>query len=306
MRIEHLYSVDLSLLVVLVVLLEERSVTRAARRLGRSQPAVSRALQRLRALLDDPLFVRDGVGLEPTPRALALLEPLGRALQSLDRQVLSPPAFDPATDERELRIAVADFAEGMFLPMPLAELSRQAPGIQVVLLANPTGWSIADVLNGEAHMAVSPLSSGGVTVRSVSVGHESFAVLLRRDHPLVEGFDLAAYAAAPHLLVAPSGTPGGVVDRMLEQSGLSRRVAVRTRHFHTAPALLAHSDLIATLPRRFAAQAARRHDLVVLDPPMDIPGFDLKVAWHERWQHDPGHRWIRGMLARSLREQMGS
>jgi DNA-binding transcriptional LysR family regulator len=193
----------------------------------------------------------------------------------------------------------------MLLPRPLAELSRRAPGIRVVLLSSPTGWSIADVLASEAHLAISPLSSGGAAVRSVSVGHETFGVLVRRGHPLARGLDLASYAATPHLLVAPSGTPGGVVDRVLEQSGLARHVAVRTRHFHTAPELLAHSDLLATLPRRFAEQAAHRHDLVVLDPPIDIPGFDLKVAWHERWQHDPGHRWIRDLLARSLREQMG-
>jgi len=305
MRVEHLYNVDLSLLVVLVVLLEERSVTRAARRLGRSQPAVSRALQRLRDLLDDPLFVREGVGLEPTPRALSLREPLGRALQALDRQVLSPLAFDPATDERELRILVADYAEGMLLPRALAELSRQAPGIRVVLQSSPTGWSIADVLASEAHLAVSPVRSGGALLRTVSVGREAFAVLLRRGHPVASSLDLATYAAQRHLLVAPSGTPGGVVDRVLEQHGFARHVAVRTRHFHTAPELLAHSDLIATLPRRFAERAAARHDLVVLEPPVDIPGFDLRVAWHERWQHDPGHRWVRDLLKGSLREQMG-
>ncbi len=301
MRVEHLYSVDLSLLVVLVVLLEERSVTRAARRLGRSQPAISRALQRLRDLLDDPLFVREGHRLEPTPRALALRAPLAEALGVLERRVLSPDPFDPASDDRELRIVSADFSEGTMLPRPLADLATAAPNVDVVLVSAPLGWSIADVLRDDAHLAVSPIQEGGASVRSVGVGRETFVVAMRAGHPAADMLDLATYASLPHLLVAPGGTAGGVVDGVLEGHGLRRRVAVRTRHFQTAPELVAASDLIVTLPRRFAAAAADRFGLVLREPPLELPGFDVKVAWHERWQHDAGHRWIRERLVGSLR-----
>lgn len=301
MRFEHLYAVDLSLLVVLLVLLEERSVTRAARRLGRSQPAVSRALQRLRDLLDDPLFVREGSGLEPTPRAEALREPLVRAIGVLEREVLSPSVFDPATDNRELRIVSADFAEGTMLPRPLADLSAAAPHVDVVLVSTPAGWSVTDILKEDAHLALSPIRGAGASVRGVSVGHEGFVVVMREGHPAADGLDLATYASLPHLLVAPGGTPGGIVDTALERRGLARRVAVRTRHFQTAPELLAASDLISTLPRRFAMSAAQRYGLVVREPPLELSGFDMKLAWHERWQHDAGHRWIRERLAAGLR-----
>ncbi len=306
MRLEHLYGLDLSLLVVLAVLLEERSVTRSARRIGRSQPAISRALQRLRDLLDDPLFVRESGGLEPTPRALALRAPLLDALGVLERQVLSPTTFDPAHDDRELRIVSTDFAEGSMLPRPLADLSRAAPRIDVVLVSAPTGWSMADVLRQDAHLALSPIREGGASVRSVGVGKETFVVLLRPDHPEVDGLDLATYASLPHLLVAPGGTPGGVVDDALERQGLRRRVAMRTRHFQTAPELVAASDLIATLPRRFAQMAAQRFGLVLREPPLPLPPFDMKVAWHERWHHDAGHRWIRERLVASLRAELAS
>lgn len=305
MRLEHLYSQDLSLLVVLQVLLEERSVTRAARRLGRSQPATSRALQRLRELLDDPLFVREGLELRPTPRAESLRGALEQALTTLDARVLAPDVFDPATDDREIRIVVADFAEGMLLPKPLALLSRRAPRIDVVLVATPVGWSNEDALRNEAHLAVLPISDGSGSIRAVSVGHEDFVVLMRPDHPAAGALDLATYAALPHLLVAPRGTPGGIVDTALAAHGLERRVAVRTRHFQTAPEIVAETDLVVTLPRRFAEVVAARLGLLTCEPPLSIPGFDLKVAWHERWQHDPGHRWVRELVATSLRDQLG-
>jgi len=304
MRLEHLYGIDLSLLVVLHVLLEERSVTRAARRLGRSQPATSRALQRLRELLDDPLFVRQGGTLQPTPRAQEVAAPLADALAMVDTAVLAPPSFDPATDHRELRILSADFAEGMWLPRPLAALARAAPRIDVVILANKRGWSVADALRTEAHLAVGPVAGDAASIRAVHVGEETFAVLLRADHPAAGALDLDRYTALPHLLVAPGGTPGGVVDTALASLGRARRVAVRTRHFQTAPELLAHSDLIATLPRRFAEIAAARHGLRLLPPPLALPSFPIHIAWHERWQRDPGHRWIRERLARSLRDQL--
>jgi len=304
MRLEHLYAVDLSLLVVLHVLLEERSVTRTARRLGRSQPAVSRALQRLRDLLDDPLFVRQGSALVPTTRAEALRQPLQVALAAVDQQILAPPVFDPATDHREIRLLAADFAEGMWLPRPLAELSRAAPHIDVVITSNPRGWDTAALLQSEVHLAIGPVRGDTPSVRAVHVGEETFVVVHRRDHPAADRLDLATYAALPHLLVAPGGTPGGVVDTALARHGLSRRVAVRTRHFQTAPELLAHTDLVATLPRRFAVAHAERHGLVVREPPLAVPSFQMKVAWHERWQHDAGHRWVRERIAQAVRDQL--
>lgn len=304
MRLEHLYGADLSLLVVLLVLLEERSVTRAAKRLGRSQPAISRALARLRDQLDDPLFVREGSELRPTARAEALAEPIGRALAALDAEVLAPARFDPATDRRELRVVAADFAEAMLLPGPLAVLAQEAPGIDVVLVASATGWSMAQTLREGVHLALSPLSGEDAQVRSVAVGREDFVCLLRAGHPAADALDLATYAALPHLLVAPGGTPGGAVDKALERHGLGRRVAVRTRHFLTAPELVARTDLVATLPRRFAEAQAARLGLVVRPPPLEVPGFDMRVAWHERWQHDPGHRWIRERVVEGVRAQL--
>ncbi len=308
MRIEHLYGYDLSLLVVLAVLLEERSVTLAAQRLRRSQPAVSRALQRLRDLLGDPLFVREGGGLEPTPRALALREPLAQVLAIVDGQIFARDRFDPATDDRELRIVCADYAEGTILPRPLADLGHAAPRIDVVMMAAPRYGDTAALLRDEAHLAVGPLCAAGSAsaLRSVHLGHEGFAVLMRAGHPAADDLDLPTYVALPHVLVAPGGTPGGIVDQTLAGRGLRRRVAVRTRHFFTVPALLEASDRIATLPRRFADAVAERHGLVVREVPLDVPGFDVKLSWHERWQQDPGHRWLRNRLARNLRAEMAA
>ena len=304
MRLEHLYATDLSLLVVLQVLLEERSVTRAARRLGRSQPAVSRALGRLRDLLGDPLFVRDGATLAPTPRAEALAVPLQVALSALDARVLRARTFDPATDRRSLEILAADFAEATLLPRPLARLAREAPHVDVVLTVSRVGRSMADALREGVHLVVSPIAGADASIRSVFVGVEDFACLLRRGHPAADALDLDTYVSLSHVLVAPGGTPGGVVDRALEARGLSRRVAVRTRHFLPAPELVAHTDHVLTLPRRFAEFMARRLDLVVTAPPLPLPSFDMRVGWHETWQHDPGHRYLRELVIDEVRAQL--
>jgi DNA-binding transcriptional LysR family regulator len=153
-------------------------------------------------------------------------------------------------------------------------------------------------------LVLSPGRSDDATIRAVSVGEERFACLLRRDHPAADRLDLDTYCALPHLLVAPGGTAGGYVDTVLERLGRRRRVAVRTRHFLTAPELIRGTDLIVTLPARFAAQVAPRHDLVVRPPPIDLPPFHLHLSWHERWHHDAGHRWIRQLLAEGIRAQL--
>lgn len=289
----HLASVDLNLLVVLDVLLEERSVTRAAARLRRTQPAVSRSLGRLRSLLGDPLLVREGGGLSPTPRALALVAPLRAVLAEIEGGLLRPARFDPSTATRSFTLASADYAEWLLMGPLVARVARHAPGVDLVL---QRAGALTDGLQA-ADLAVAPLGPGAEAFRSRALLEDSFACLVRRDHPRVgDSLDVDTFVDLPHVLIAPRGQPGGVVDRLLEQRGLRRRVAVRLATFLVAPSLVAETDLVLTLPRRLALRAASSLPLRVLEPPLPLPGFTLHAAWPERLHHDPGHAWLREQL----------
>lgn len=292
----HLMDVDLNLLVVLDALLAEASVTRAAARLGRTQPAVSRSLGRLRDLLGDPLLVRDGTTMVPTPRALALRGPVQRVLRSVTAEVLSEQRFDPGTATRTFTLASADYTEATLLVRALVRLAAEGPGIDLVL--QPGDHTAID----EVELTLFPGRPVQGSARSVFVGDEGFSCLVRADHGSVgEVLDLETYAALPHVLVAPRGKPGGVVDQALERLGRSRRVWARTRSFLVAPELIARSDAILTIPTRLGRLAASRLPLRLLEPPLPLPTFAMHVSWHARWHHDPGHRWLRGVVIEELR-----
>lgn len=289
----HLASVDLNLLVVLQLLLEERSVTRAAVRLGRTQSAVSRSLGRLRDLLGDPLLVRDGPALAPTPRAEALVGPLRRILLDVRHELLQPDRFDPARAQRTFVLSSADYTDALVLPGLTARITARAPGVRLIQRAG--GLAPADAID-EADLAFGPLGGTSGQVRSRLMLVDPFVCLLRRDHPVTE-LDLAQYLSLGHVLVSPRGLPGGVVDSALAMRGLERRVTVQVQNFSVAPILVAETDLVTTLPRTFALRAAETLPLRILAPPLPLPETRVHAVWHERWHNDPGHRWLRELVA---------
>ncbi|MCB9676400.1 MAG: LysR family transcriptional regulator [Alphaproteobacteria bacterium] len=293
----HLGGIDLNLLLALDVLLAEGSVTRAAARLGRTQPAVSRMLGRLRDVFGDPLLVRDGALMRATPRGEALREPVRRVLRAIETEVLAPEDFDPATAQRSFTLASADFAEAALLPPALARIAHEGPGTDIVLERADLGLSeLADRVD----LFLAPLYRPHTALRTLRLGDEPFACLVWEGHP-AEVLDLETYVRFPHVLVAPRGTPGGIVDDQLARMGLSRRVALRTRSFLAAPQFLVGTDRVLTLPRRTAEVAAKRLPLRLLTPPLPIPAFTLQLAWHERWHNEPGHRWLRRVLTETIR-----
>lgn len=302
MRETHLGAVDLNLLVVLQILLEERSVTRTAVRLGRTQSAVSRSLGRLRDLFADPLLVRDGGRLAPTPRAEALTGPLRRVLVDVEDQLLAADSFDPGRARRTFVLSSADYADALVLPGLAERVWRQAPGVQLVHRGG--AQSPSDAID-DFDLALGPLGPAPTSrVRSRLLLVDPFVCLLRRDHPNAGNLDLDAYAALGHVLVAPRGMPGGIVDSALAARGLSRRVVVQVQNFSVAPMVVAGSDLVTTLPRTVAVRAAETLPLVVVDPPLPLPETRIHAVWHERWHHDPGHRWLREQVVDAL--AMGS
>jgi DNA-binding transcriptional LysR family regulator len=305
-----LAGLDLNLLVVLDALLRKRHVTHAGREVGLSQSATSHALGRLRAHFGDPLLVRDGNTLVPTSRADSLAEPLGKALSTLASAITAPLPFDPQTARRTFALAAADFGQFVVLPPLIERLARLAPGIDLVVRdTNLTatkalgegqfdlwlGPPVGGVRIGEARATEARTTETGLYARALF--DERFVCVVRRDHPDVgDTLDLDTFVALPHAFVAPRGTPGGVVDDVLAERGLTRRVAVTVQHFLVAPWLIAGSNMVITLAERIARAFVMQLPLKVLEPPLPLPLFTIQLTWHERRHRDPGHQWLRNQI----------
>ena len=289
-----LKGIDLNLLVALDALLRERHVTRAARSVGLSQPAMSNALARLRILLDDPVLVRAGRQMRPTPRALALEPVLSRALATIQDAIWPDQGFDAAGSERCFRLVADDYVGFVLLPVLCALIRERAPGVSVEVLPRAGNVRAELLRSGQADAALGYFAGGESTLRTEPLFEERFAVVMRAGHPaLVEPLDLARYAALCHVLVAPQGGQRGVVDRALAAHGLTRRVVIRVPHFLVAPSIVARTDCVLTLAHRVAQELAAPLDLQVLRPPVGLAPFGIALRWHGRHQADGGHRWLR-------------
>lgn len=307
MSIEHdLSGFDLNLLVAFSTLAREGSVTRAARRLGVTQSAMSHTLRRLRDAIGDPLMVRVGQGMELTPRGEALVLPVRRALADLRHALVSPEDFDPARAERTFRLASIDLFDTLRMPALLGRLRTEAPGIRLVVAprfaADPRGLETGDLdLAVRARSMepgwVEPPESPGLVERTLLRG--GYGCYLRRDHPaLVDGhLTLDAFVSGSHLLVSPTGEGGGVTDRMLADRGLVRTIALRLPEFAACLDVVEASDLILTAPTSLRVQLHRYPGVVSVAPPLEIPGTRLALVWHERFTGDPAHAWMRDLLA---------
>ena len=295
-------QIDLNLMVALEALLEERSVTRAGKRLRLSQPAVSNALSRLRELFDDPMLVRSGSGMMPTPRALTLLPQVREALAQLRRVISSPAPFAPSTASERFTLLATDFIEMVVLPGLMARVSRSAPG--VTLDVRPFGEVPPQegLASGALDLVLGVFSEAPTGCHTEKLFSEGFLCAVRRGHPvLAEGpLTLERYAALPHLLVAPSRSSKGAVDNVLQRHGLSRHVALYVAHFLVAPLVIAQSDLVVTLPARAARLLAPHHDLALLEPPVVLSGFTVSQVWHERTQDSQPHQWLRAQIVAGL------
>jgi DNA-binding transcriptional LysR family regulator len=292
----NITAVNLNLFVVFEALVAERNVTRAAKRLGVTQSAVSNALRQLRSLFDDPLFLRRSAGVEPTPRALALVEPVRRGLGALG-DALSPPRFDPKTADRTFVIATSDFVELVLLPPLLARLSAIAPGVRLEIVP----WGLHEVpgllARGEADLMIGYYGRIPAAHRESSLFTEEFMCLVRKKHPTVgRTLTLKRWTSVPHVVVSQRPGSRSSVDRALAQLGLTRTIGVRVSHFSIVPEIVARTDFVAALSSRIAIPAARTHGLRLLAPPIALGTSIVGQVWHDRLDADPGHRWLRSVI----------
>ncbi len=299
--------IDLNLLVAFDALFAERSVTRAAQRIGLSQPAMSGALGRLRELLGDPLFVRSSGGMLPTPRAQALGVVVGRALGELSTALSEETVFEPGSSARRFTLAVNEQAMAAVLPALVAKLRAQAPGVSLKVVPLLDHQPPREIAAGEMDAAVGLLRQVPADHRQRRLFREGLVSLVRADHPGPrDRIPLADYLAAPHMLISPQGKDRGSVDVALEAMGHRRAIVVLVPNLAAAAAILRRSDLVLTVGARLAQAFAADPGLSIRKVPLEIPAYETSLVWHERSQQDPAHAWLRGLLYAIGDEEQGA
>ncbi len=298
-----LSQLDLNLLRVFDAVARERHVTRAARRLNLSQPAVSNALARLRAALGDDLFLRRPGGVEPTILAQSLAGPVAEALDRLSDALATRTPFDPATARREFHVAFSEYAEAVLAPAVLARIAREAPGC-LLAIRHADRTNVEALLDGGAAvLAVAVLDEPPALYTRLRMLPEAFLTLMRPDHPLASGeFTLDAFLSVPHLLHSPNGSRDGALDHALAGQGMARRLGGVVAHLSAVPAVLAGTDMIITLSARLARSLAAAHGLVLREPPIEVRHTRLSLVFHRRFEADAGHAWLRRLLLAEARE----
>ena len=302
---------DLNLLRVFDEVMAERNLTRAARNLSITQPAVSNALRRLRDVLGDELVSRAGAGVEPTPRALALWPTVRDALRQL-QHTLAPGEFDASTADTTFLLAMADATAAELIPGLVKIVEKEAPAISLRVLPLTTRDPRRMLEQEEVDMAIGyfPAVIASLAARGqsgVGVAFETqrlylgqYVCVMRRGHPLAEApLTLDDYCAARHLLVSFSGRPYGFIDQTLGAMGRERRIVVTVNQFFTAGRVVANSDLLTVLPRHFVTVTGIDDQLVLRDLPFDQPMVHVDAIWHRRAQHGHAHEWLRTSLLRS-------
>ncbi len=303
----ELHRIDVNLLVALDALTRERSVTKAAQRAGVTQSAMSHTLRRLRELFDDPLLVRGRGGMVLTPRAEALSLPLRSGLMSLARTLAEPAVFTPGDAIRAFRIVSPDLFNDLVLPSLLRRFGDEAPGVDLAVV--PVPKRLADALEtGEVDLAIHPVlldaepfdlgTDVDTELQRRTLFRDSFRCFLRQDHPALAGnkrLSLRAYTGLRHVLVSPSGEGPGVVDRILNDRDLGRRIALRVPSFSSALTILAQSDLVLTAPHSLL-QCANAASLACVGTPVQMPDHAITMLWHRRFSEEPAHRWLRELM----------
>ena len=308
-------TLDLNLLRVFNEVMTERSLTKAARKLALTQPAVSNALRRLREALDDELLRRSGYGLEPTPRALALWPTVQQALQAL-QETLAPGSFVPGQANTTFVLAMADATAAELIPGLVQALDREAPGvtIRVVPLTTRDPRRLLDEEAADLAVGYFPAVLAGLTAQAqagetVPFEHQrlyltQYVCVMRRDHPLArEELTLDRYCAARHLLVSFSGRPYGFIDEALAGLGRQRHIVLTVNQFFTAGRVVAGSDLLTVLPRHFVSVTGIADQLVLRELPFAVPAVHVDALWHRRLQHSGAHAWLREVLSRQPQQR---
>lgn len=293
----ELRRLDLTLLLVFLGLIRRRKAIDVANELGLTQSAISQSLKRLREVFADDLFLRRPHGMEPTAVALALEEPLAKAVEALRSALGDARRFEPMAATGIVRIAALDAEQAVVVPALAAHLRSRAPGLRLSVMPYSRAAAVDALIEGRADLAFGFLWDLPEIISTTKLYEEGY--LVAGSHtllPKAPRLSLSAYCAADHILVSPAGDLRGVVDTKLEYLGRSRRIVLGLPSFLPALAAAATSDALVTLPSRIARSFAKGFGLVTAKPPLEVRSFNVSVYWHKRSDHDAQSQWLREQL----------
>ena len=292
-------ELDLNLLRVLTAVDDKRSVSAAAIKLQRSQPSVSAALSRLRAFFGDPLFVRSGNHMQPTPRAIEIMGPVREVLSRIGAEILASPTYEPAASHKPIVLALSDVGEVVFLPSIIPELRRVAPQASLRSVSLPAEEVAAGLEAGTIDLALGYFPDlKRHNFFQQTLFSDTFTCLMRADHPVASPrLSLRQFLQLEHAVIRAESRTEEVIERFLVRRRIQRRVVLTTPHFASVVPIVEQSDLIVTVPeplaRYYSTVSAR---VRCARPPFAPPRIDLKQSWHRKFHHDPRNRWLRNLM----------
>ncbi|QNA89133.1 LysR family transcriptional regulator [Massilia sp. Dwa41.01b] len=296
-------SIDLNLLLVFQEVYRARNISSAARRLGLTQSAVSNALARLRRTFGDELFVRTAQGMQPTPYAEQLAEPVGAALAQVELALNQRSGFDPATSTRGFTVAMSDVGEVYFMPALIERCRSLAPGVRISSVRAGAIALKEEMESGRVDLAVGAFDDVSEALYGRLLFRQPYVSMVRHAHPLASGeVTLARFLACEHLLVDSADSPYERVNALLEKAGIGPSTRFRVPHFTAVPYIVSASELVVTVPQKLAEQAAAPFGLVAITPPLSLPTLQTKVFWHRRYNQDPGNAWLRELVVAAFGE----
>ena len=298
-------QLDLNLLTVLDALLTEGSVMGAADRLHLSSPAVSRSLGRIRKLTGDDILVRTGRTMTPTPYAVAIRDRVSGLVQAANAVLAPTRDLEPATLERTFTLQCHDALATALAPPLLASIAERAPGVRL-RFRTETAADTDDLRHGRVDLEIGAAVPGLPEFRSATIGHDRLVVVLRAGHPDAGRLTLAAYAARPHLLVSRRGRLSDPVDDLLAAHDLRRRVLAAVGTTASALHVVSRGDSVVTVPEVMCRPLIAAFGLITEPVPVELPPVPIVAVWHQRYETDPGHAWLRDRTGEALRTILGA
>ena len=293
----NIKNFDLNLLVVFKTLYEERNVTKASKKIGITQPAMSNALNRLRYLVKDELFIRGPKGMRPTPRANELASPIQTALNNLELS-LSSINFDPQTTKKLYKISISDDVAPLILPNLINFLEKESPNSSLRIRSEQGSEAIKLLDSNDIDFAIGRFEMVSTRFESVDLYTEKYVCMMNSNHPLAkdEKLSIEQYLSSKHLRVAPAGTPVAPIDRSLSQLNLEREIFARIDLVTMAPLILKNSDLILTLPSKTAQRMAKNYNFSIAELPIGLEQRQTKLLWHRELTNHPAYDWIKNQI----------
>ncbi|MDO9192833.1 MAG: LysR family transcriptional regulator, partial [Undibacterium sp.] len=298
----HISQVDLNLFTVFDAIYTEGSVTRASQQLHLTQPAISHALARLRLIFDDPLFVRQGHAMVSTPLARSIIEPVRAALRGLEVTLADAGKFDPTQASKQFNLALRDVLESTVLPPLLKSITYQAPRISLAAIQVERRELVSELAAGTIDLAIDMLLPLPNEIERLKVVQDTTVVIARKGHPVITNekmLDLDTYLKAEHVLASSRRKGMGLEDFELSRLGLQRHVRLRCQHYFAACRVVSQTDLLLTMPERYARIANEQFQNQILALPLPMPSWDVYLYWHQNVENDPANRWLREQVTQA-------